>query len=127
MASLIIQSLEADLQSNVGKFLQMKSYLVRMKASKDPNEVKKATILYDAQVKLEADMTVALDKIKIIKNGAYTFSDIRKIATFVFELKSHMKEVTAFLSGKKMPSIGVPMPMLGMGLGALALVWFMRR
>jgi len=127
--SLLVAKIEADMQKNVGEFLAQKSYLVSMKASANPTIATKASELYDRQVVLEKELNVALAEIEVIKQGAYSFSGIRKISSFIIDLRQHTQRTKAFLSGKKMPSIEL-IPNKGAitaGVGVLGLLWWTRR
>jgi len=129
LGNLATDAIEAEIQQNVGAFLQMKSYLVKMRASKVPSEQTKANELFEQQVVMEKRLNKALAEIETIKKGAYTFSGIRKLSSFISDLRSHMATVNAFLAGKPLPEIEIipyKKPILA-GLFLLGLLWWTRR
>lgn len=88
-----IASLEARIQARVAKFLGLKTTLVGLTRHGSPSISSRANALYTAQQMYEKQLQEALAKIEQIKAGAYTYSDIIWLGTFVYDMESHINKV----------------------------------
>lgn len=88
-----IASLEARIQARVAKFLGLKTILVGLTRHGSPSISSRANALYTAQQVYEKQLQEALAKIEQIKAGAYTYSDIIWLGTFVYDMESHINKV----------------------------------
>lgn len=89
-----LDSIEADLQSYVGKFLQQKAILQNI-YQKGILEFKDRassllTIQEDLENKLKANLVI-IDSLKT--SGAWSFGDLTSLGVFAYNLKSHLDEV----------------------------------
>lgn len=125
-----IASIEARIQARVAKFLGLKIILVKLTKHSSLSVKSRATALYTAQQIYEKQLQEALAKIEQIKVGAYTYSDIIGLGTFVYDLETHIGNVEKLQKDAgytvEMPSLlpSSTIVMVGAGVAILGVLYF---
>lgn len=89
-----LDSIEADLQSYVGKFLQQKAVLQNIYQKGILEFKDRASSLLTIQGDLENKLKANLIIIESLKtSGAWSFGDLTSLGVFAYNLKSHLDEV----------------------------------
>jgi hypothetical protein len=102
-----VEKLTADIQSRVATFLSLKSTLVTLKSSPNPDVANKAAALYTRQEQLESLLTINLDKVKKLQVSGLSFSampDIVSIGNFASAMESQISDVNTLADASR----GVP-------------------
>lgn len=88
-----VDRIESEIQSYVAAFLSKKKILLQLSNSIHYDIRTEAAVLLDTQKRLEIELNDALDQIEIMKKGAFTYSSIISLGSFVKHLKKHMDNV----------------------------------
>ena len=88
-----IDTIESEIQSYVALFLSKKKILLQLSRSLHYDIRTEALNLLETQRRLELELKDALDLIDRMKEGAWTFSSINTLGSFVKHLKRHMDDV----------------------------------
>lgn len=91
-----IDKVTADIQSRVAQFLQLKSTLVSLKSSTNPDIANKASALYTRQGQLEDLLATNLDKVKKLQASGLSLAampDIISIGNFASAMESQISDV----------------------------------
>ena len=118
-----VDVLAAKIQSKIGRFLQMKEYLVSQAHSFDPVVSSKAQYLLKKQIDLEKRLPDALKEIDELQK-TFSLSTSKDVGKFAIDLNNHMRHVDDFKRGApKAPSsvftttfAGIPKEVLEKGL-----------
>lgn len=128
--------IEARIQNRIAKFLSLKTKIIQLKQHPTISISTKANQLYNKQVRLEAELSEVLKKIELLKQGAWTFSDIANLGIFYAKMEDQIKDVgklqdksgMIFTVDSPKPEEGIPfIKWLTIGGIALAFLVFVRR
>lgn len=128
--------IEARIQNRIAKFLSLKTKIIQLKQHPTISISTKANQLYNKQVRLEAELSEVLKKIELLKQGAWTFSDIANLGIFYAKMEDQIKDVgklqdksgMIFIVDGPKPEEGIPfIKWLTIGGIALAFLVFVRR
>ena len=88
-----VDVVEGEIQSKVAEFLGLKSVLNGLRSHSLLNIRAEAEELYVTQNQLEADLAVNLERIKVMKSGAWDMSGIVQIGSFAMYMVKQIKNV----------------------------------
>jgi hypothetical protein len=88
-----LDTIQAKIQARVAKFLSLKEIILRYINSSSITVRSKAMVLYNQQKNLEEQLPDVLNQIEILKQGAWTLSDIANIGLFYAALETQIKDV----------------------------------
>ena len=86
-------TIEAKIQSRIGKFLLLKEKLMKLMKSPIITVRDKATLLMMTQDRLQEELRKALNSIEVMKQGVWSFSDITGLGTFYYEMEKQIRDV----------------------------------
>lgn len=137
---LQLDKAEAAIQSEVAEFLGLKSRIIPYRSSPDASVRQTADMLFTRQVSLEGELQSAMGTIEEIKQGyaqqgaGYLIAQagtIKEMYDTAKDIKAHKEEVKQFVgNGPAMAgavSFGNNALMLGLGLGAIGLVYLIKK
>lgn len=88
-----VEVIEGKIQAKVARFLSLKEDLNNLRSSSMLNIRQKAEKLYVAQGALELDLATNLERIKIMKSGAWDVSGIVQVGAFAMEMVKQISNV----------------------------------
>ncbi len=128
----VIERVEARIQNEIADFLKLKSVINRLRNHGSVTIRSKAEGLYVSQISLEGELASVLESIKKAKAGAWTFGTVAEATDFaarVIEHKRKVKDLEREAGGtvvERVEGAGLNLPLIGLGIGAVMLLWWNR-
>jgi hypothetical protein len=132
-----LEVVEAGIQKKIGRFLSLKSELIKLTRHGSLTIQEETAGLLVQQRRLESKLTETLSKIEQLKSGAWSFGNVFEVSSFSVDLVTQinkvgkLKQKAQTMAGTIVPETGLPftiqeVPIWVWGVGAF-LLWRMIR